>query len=145
MAAIRGLARSENFESSIVDSFYDWYYVNTHGIFANDNAQQIAQRFSNYSQLHGGKFAEILIDEAQDFEHRIIQSLNALAGKVSCGADRDQDIRNIYGNNAEEQISAILRVSRIFRNSYWAQILEIPEKYLHLQDRLFLKIPNPKE
>lgn len=109
MAAIRGLARSQNFESYIVDSFYDWYYANTHGIFANDNAQQIAQRFSNYSQLHGGKFAEILIDEAQDFEHRIIQSLDSLAGKVSCGADRDQDIRNIYGNNAEEQISAILR------------------------------------
>ena len=109
MAAIRGLARSENFDASIVDSFYDWYYANTNGIFANDNAQQSGQRFSNYAQLHGGKFAEVLIDEAQDFEHRIIQSLNSLSSKVSIGADRDQDIRNIYGNNAEEQISAILK------------------------------------
>lgn len=108
MAAIRGLARSENFEPNIVDSFYDWYYSNTNGIFANDNAQQISQRFANYSQANGGRFSEILIDEAQDFEHRIIQSLNALATRVSCGADRDQDIRNIYGNNAEEQIGAIL-------------------------------------
>jgi len=109
MAAIRGLARSENFEPTIVDSFYDWYYSNTNGIFANDNAQQISQRFTNYSQANGGRFAEVLIDEAQDFEHRIVQSLNALASRVSCGADRDQDIRNIYGNNAEEQIGAILR------------------------------------
>lgn len=108
MSAIRGLARSENFESSIVDSFYDWYYSNTRGIFANDSATEIANRFRQHSNQNGGKFAEILLDESQDFEHKIIQGLNELAQKVSCGADRDQDIRNIYGNNAEEQIRAIL-------------------------------------
>ena len=108
MSAIRGLARSENFDSSIVDSFYDWYYSNTNGIFANDSATDISNRFRQYSTQNGGKFAELLLDESQDFEHKIIQGLNNLAQKVSCGADRDQDIRNIYGNNAEEQIRAIL-------------------------------------
>jgi DNA helicase IV len=108
MSAIRGLARSENFESSIVDSFYDWYYRNTKGIFANDNAVTIANRFKQYVNQNGGKFAELLLDESQDFEHRIIQGLSELGERVSCGADRDQDIRNIYGNNAEEQIRAIL-------------------------------------
>lgn len=108
MSAIRGLARSENFEASIVDSFYDWYYGNTRGIFAIDTAADISNKFRQYSNQNGGKFAELLLDESQDFEHKIIQGLNELAQKVSCGADRDQDIRNIYGNNAEEQIRAIL-------------------------------------
>jgi superfamily I DNA/RNA helicase len=108
MSAIRGLARSENFDSSIVESFYDWYYSNTSGIFANDNAAEIANRFRQFSNQNGGRFVELLLDESQDFEHRIIQGLSELAQKVSCGADRDQDIRNIYGNNAEEQIRAIL-------------------------------------
>ena len=108
MSAIRGLARSENFESSIVDSFSDWYYNNTKGIFATDNAVDIANRFKQYSNSNGGKFSELILDESQDFVHRIIQGLHQLARKVSCGADRDQDIRNIYGNNAEEQIRSIL-------------------------------------
>ena len=72
MSAIRGLARSENFESSIVDSFYDWYYSNTNGIFAKDNAVIISNRFRQYATQHGGKFAELLLDESQDFEHKII-------------------------------------------------------------------------
>ncbi len=108
MSAIRGLARSENFESTIVDSFYDWYYNNTRGIFANDTAADIANKFRQFATQNGGRFVELLLDESQDFEHKIIQGLNELAQKVSCGADRDQDIRNIYGNNAEEQIRAIL-------------------------------------
>lgn len=108
MSAIRGLAKSENFESLIVDSFSDWYYSNTKGIFANDNAADIANRFRQYSNNNGGKFSELILDESQDFEYRIIQGLSQLARKVSCGADRDQDIRNIYDRNAEEQIGAIL-------------------------------------
>jgi superfamily I DNA/RNA helicase len=108
MSAIRGLARSENFESSIVDSFYDWYYSNTNGIFAKDNAVIISNRFRQYATQNGGKFAELLLDESQDFEHKIIQSLSELGERVSCGADRDQDIRQIYANNAEEQIGSIL-------------------------------------
>lgn len=108
MSAIRGLARSENFDSSIVDSFYDWYYSNTGGIFANDDATRIASRFREYSNENGGRFDELLLDESQDFAPRIIQGLNELASLVSCGADRDQDIRNVYANNAEEQIRSIL-------------------------------------
>lgn len=95
MAAIRGLARSEDFDSSIVDSFYDWYYNNTRGIFASDSQTEIANKFRLYSNNNGGRLAEVVLDEAQDFKPQIISGLNQLANQVSCGADKDQLYRNI--------------------------------------------------
>jgi superfamily I DNA/RNA helicase len=108
MAAIRGLAKSENFDSTIVDSFYDWYYTNTAGIFANDTPETIALRLGNFATANNGRYHEVIVNESQDFEPKILQSLYALADNVSCGADKDQDINNVYDNDAEDQIRKLL-------------------------------------
>lgn len=116
MAAIRGLARSENFSADVVDSFYSWYYANTKGFLDDSTTTDISQRLVTYTNENGGKYAEIIFDEAQDFSPHILASLNALADKVSCGADRNQDIRNNYDDDAEERILEILNFNQTLRD-----------------------------
>lgn len=107
MAAIRSVSEELGLSHEPIQSFFDWYYQQTGGMIFRDDEETIAKNLASLAEAQKAKYDEVLIDEAQDLEPKIIRNLHYLANRVSCGADKDQNIKQHYAN-AEKEIYAIL-------------------------------------
>ena len=124
MSAIRGTLRqqaelrtpeltSEEVERMIeyqVTSVFDWYGSNFHTTLSDETDEAIRENFIRFRQtdLGNNKYDEILIDEAQDLRPGVIAAAFEVATKISCGADRSQDIQGHYSDPADDVIHEIL-------------------------------------
>lgn len=108
MAAIRGIARAHRFNPLNIKSFYEWYFQETGGFVDEDSTDQVKRRLTILSNTSDLELDEIIVDEAQDLGANILGNLNIISDAVSCGADRDQDIKRKYENDSETTIRRLL-------------------------------------
>jgi superfamily I DNA/RNA helicase len=103
----------ENIITNNIGSIHEWYGEKFHAALTTHNEQQISANFSEYiDEQNGERYSELFIDEAQDLRPAIINSTYILAEKVSCGADRSQDIQGHYQQPADDVIYALLNNHR---------------------------------
>ncbi|SFE67556.1 Uncharacterized conserved protein [Chitinophaga sp. CF118] len=124
MSAVRGTLRQqadirlpllkqheiEEIINTKVASVFEWYGANFHEQLTAEIDEAIKLNFQNFSVLHlaGKKYSELFIDESQDLRPGILAASYELANKVSCGADRSQDLQGHYVGPADDVIFNLL-------------------------------------
>jgi DNA helicase IV len=107
------IAEVENIIKNQIGSIHEWYWDEFHSFLTSDDEATISANFTNLiAQRDDVLFSELFIDEAQDLKPAIINSAYNLAEKVSCGADRSQDIQGHYTEPADDAIFKILNGHR---------------------------------
>jgi superfamily I DNA/RNA helicase len=92
---------------SKIASIYEWYGYNFHAKLSDESDEEI---FNNFTDLNkeSDKYSELFIDEAQDIRLGIINGAYAITNKISCGADRSQDLQGQYTEPADDAIFNLL-------------------------------------
>jgi len=110
---------NDNLKESIF-GFYDWYKQRFGYLHLSDSAEEMIAKMKNI-----GVYDEILIDEGQDFEQRIFQSLLAICRRMTVGADNAQKIheRGILSAQIESLLTnhedpEMVRLEYNYRNPY---------------------------
>jgi len=123
ITSIKGLIRQrgdsliDNFEgienrlNSLFETMHQWYGYTFNAILDNHNEDEIG---SNFDLIN--PFSQIFLDESQDLKPAIIRNLHKIANKITCGADRAQNIRGNFIGFADEEIKMIL--TETFDNFY---------------------------
>jgi DNA helicase IV len=108
-----------NLKESIF-GFYEWYKQRFGYLYSSDTADDMISKMKNT-----GTYDEILIDEGQDFEERIFQSLISICRQMTVGADNAQKIhdRGILSAQIQELLinqeePEMVRLEYNYRNSF---------------------------
>lgn len=128
MSAIRGTLRqqadlrlpglSEDDVEQIIQkkiaSMFEWYGAEFHQALSQQSDEEITKNFATYRhrKLGNDKFSEIFIDESQDLRPGVLSSAYEFAHKVSCGADRAQDLQGHYAGPADDIIYSLLQAQK---------------------------------
>ncbi|GGK78336.1 AAA family ATPase [Rufibacter glacialis] len=85
-----------------ITGFYEWYVKNTSSYLEHsDTCEKMIEKLKNV-----GEFDEILIDEGQDFEKRILKTIGNKTKRINVGADNAQKLHS-KGTNAQDIISIV--------------------------------------
>jgi superfamily I DNA/RNA helicase len=100
----------ETILSDKITSVFEWYGGKFRSMLSEQSDAQIITELENYASLHlqEGLNTEIFIDEAQDLRLSIIEGLYQITTKLSCGADRSQDIQGCFNGPADDIIFEML-------------------------------------
>src|ERR1019366_1309871 len=99
----------ERIVNSNIGSMFEWYYANFNVFLKDVSNENIINNFTSHITNGNQQFHELFIDEAQDLRPGIIAELYRIASKVSCGADRAQDIQGQYRGPADDIIFELLQ------------------------------------
>jgi hypothetical protein len=105
-----GMEEVEQILSSNIGSFFEWYGANFHVRLSQETDENISSKLTEFIQNFraNNKYTEIVIDESQDLKPAIISSSYILADRVTCGADRSQDLQGHYTGPADDIIYELL-------------------------------------
>lgn len=153
MSAIRGTIRQradillpdlaleevEEILSSNIGSIFEWYGAKFHAMLSQDSDDSISVNFATFIRNIRGnrKYSELVLDESQDLRPGIIGSSGIMADRVTCGADRSQDLQGHYTGPADDMIFELLNeqnqtirqeLTQNFRNT--KEIFEFARKFV---------------
>ncbi len=122
-----------------ITSMFEWYGAAFSTMLSEDSDETIDENFSMHRtlRLKNKRFSELFIDESQDLRPGIVSAAYKIGEKVTCGADRAQDIQGHYTGPADDMIFAILNQERTtvrqgltsnFRNT--KEIFEFARKFV---------------
>ncbi len=98
--AIENLVAQQGISRSKVNTVHSWFYAKTGRLlgFAENRNKMTASEIENVLR---GKVSdtELILDEAQDLEERILKAFPNVFNRITIGADNDQLMRN--GSNEE--------------------------------------------
>jgi superfamily I DNA/RNA helicase len=97
----------EEILKSKIASIYEWYGSNFHVKLSDESDEEILNNFDNLI-TKSNKYSELFIDEAQDLRLGIINGACSITNKISCGADRSQDLQGQYTEPADDAIFNLL-------------------------------------
>lgn len=127
MSAIRGTIRQkadlllpelsssqiEDLIENNIGSLFEWYGANFHALLSKDSDDQIARNFASFVENRFDiPFDEVFIDESQDLRPGIIKAGYLLASRMTCGADRSQDLQGHYAGPADDIIYDIMNTNQ---------------------------------
>lgn len=91
-----------------VASITSWYSRNFKTYLPDEMDETIISNINSIEDPLVYNFEEIFIDEAQDLKPVILDSMIILAERLTCGADRAQDLNGHYIEPADEYIRKLL-------------------------------------
>ncbi len=103
--AIENLLASRDISnpSSRVSTLHSWFPKNTNGkfldVFGDDSKKLNSEEIIKLLENKGLDKFELILDEAQDLENRIFESFPKIFGRITLGADDDQQMKNGIGVN----------------------------------------------
>ena len=97
----------EEILKSKIASIHEWYGSNFHVKLSDESDEEILNNFDSLTKKLD-KYSELFIDEAQDIKLGIINGVYAITNKISCGADRSQDLQGQYIEPADDAIFTLL-------------------------------------
>lgn len=153
MSAIRGTIRQradillpdltledvEEILSSNIGSIFEWYGAKFHAMLSQESDDSIRDSLTTFIQnvRNNKRYSELVFDESQDLRPGIIRSASIMADRVTCGADRSQDLQGHYRGPADDIIYDILKdqnytirqeLTQNFRNT--KEIFEFARKFV---------------
>lgn len=158
MSAIRGTLRQradillpeleenevEQILNSNIGSFFEWYGAKFHTMLSTEPDDNIRHNFLEFIRnVRRKKYSEIFIDESQDLRSGIISASYLLGDKVTCGADRSQDLQGNYVGPADDIIFSLLQrnsltvrqeLTQNFRNT--KEIFEFARQFVPEDDNV---------
>ncbi len=119
--AIKNLAAVENVPSNKVWSLFKWYSSKTgggwfeqHGNRSLPTAEQIVEAL-NRTNLAQERGHELIIDEGQDFNIKVYNSLTQFFDKITIGADQAQQVHPDRGADVDEIVESLETLGDIHR------------------------------
>ncbi|MDQ1140114.1 3'-5' exonuclease [Pedobacter agri] len=100
--------RVERILNNSIYSFTAWYYRNFQKYLPEETDEEIVANILSLENETFYNFSEIFIDEAQDLRPAVLDALIVLTNRMTCGADRAQDLNGHYIQPADEFIRTLL-------------------------------------
>lgn len=128
----------ENLLNNSIFSFSAWYYKKFAKFLADENDEDVIRNISGIENPDFYNFSELFIDEAQDLRPAVLDTMILLTERMTCGADRAQDLNGHYIEPADEFIRKLLtdrnkevshqELTQNFRNT--KQIFELARQFV---------------